>query len=1024
MPRKLVAVNGKVYVPLGIRAPISELDGATGQHLRTFTDTKTAEELIIHQNILLTLSNDNPPDPKAVEKERRSKRWWMYDGLHRAFLKYDGGRRIVAIGLNDGKTLWDVPFEQIAPLSLTAAGNRVLVHDGRRIQCLDLKSGSGVWKSAELPVAATLVSEESPSLTVHDDVVLYAWQGTVHALDFATGKEMWRNKFLRADYRSPASLFVLDGLVWYMDITQKKADGKFTGYDLRTGEVVRSFVPNGKFTGMGHHRCYRARATQKYVLAARSGVELVDVVNETWREHFWVRGACLYGVMPANGMIYSTPHPCACYIKSKLNGYSALGPRRTEFPDLEKSQRLFKGPAFGYAYNPEADQSTWPTFRHDPQRSGAVDYAVSIPTHLKWTSAKLGAGVGQVTSGGGMVFAADKAGYTITALKAADGSAAWTFQAGGRIDSPPPFHAGRLYFGGADGFVYCLKADDGFLVWRLRAAPEPRQIGAFSRLESVWPVHGSVLIQTNPKTGKAELFCAAGRSSYLDGGIRLLRIDPADGTIFAEQTVYHRDLETGEELNKVANFEQDGCLNDILSGDGQSIYLRHARFSADAFERMESDSHLYSSTGYLDYTWWHRSYWVYGENTSAGYGGWWQKSFAAPSGRMLVMNDNQVFGFGRDQTPGQNSAEFSRGERYHLFASPRLSKDELIAPDFKEALQLRKQGKDNEIKWAKFTTLKNDWSRRLPMHVRAMALAKDRLFIAGPMGEGIVSREAYEGRLGSSLVAVDAASGEVLQSVRLPFLPAFDGLSVAGSTLILTGADGMLRCYGTGGGEALETFKMGDPIDFKEELAPWPEERMVVPGSPNQQKKQKSATGKVPASAIQLSPEKAGYDRLLDGKLYKAEGGITLVSDPAREAVALQALPRPLKGEITFTVTLTARTGWGRPHENAFLVFGHGEETEKLSLCGIQAVVDALGTADGHLGKKTRKVKTGRELNADTPYPLTVIYDTNSGKYTALLGDWQTVGKFRTRTGGVTHVGISSYNAASAFNGLTWSQAE
>ena len=1026
MPRKLVAVDGKVYLPSSIQGPVIELDGATGQPLRTFEPTAAADELIIYQKTLLTLSNDNPPDLDEVEEYRKRRRGWMYDGLHRAYLDHDGGRRIVATSLETGKTQWKVAFSQVSPLSLTATNNRVLLHDGRHIRCLNLADGSPVWKSDELPVERRLVAENAPTLTVHHDVVLFAWNGTLFSFDLASGKQLWqKGKFSQGDYRSPASVLVLDSLVWDMNITSKREDGRLTGFDPRTGEEKRTFAPEGPFRGMAHHRCYRCRATKKYVIASRSGVELVDPVKEEWREHFFVRGACLYGVMPANGMIYSTPHPCACYIKSKLNGYCALGPRRPSLLDSSRAPRLFKRPAFDVETK-RAQQPTvahrkasnpWSTFRGDRERSGFVDHVVPAPTHLKWQSRRVGTAVSQATVGDGMVFTCDKDIYTVFALSAETGDLAWSYQAGGPVDSPPTWYAGRVYFGSADGFVYCLSASDGQLVWRLRAAPESRQIGAFDRLESVWPVHGSVLIQTNPETGKAELFCAAGRSSFLDGGIHLLRVDPENGSILAEQAVYHRDPETGAELAAAANFEQDGCLNDILSGDGHSIYLRHARFSSSDLERIESDSHLYSTLGFLDYTWWHRGYWLYSHDSRAGYGGWWQQSHQSPAGRLLVMNDDRVFGFGRTYIPGHNSAEFSRGERYHLFASPRRQKSELIEPDFRASQQLRRQGKDNLIDWSKYSTVPQHWSKRLPMHVRAMAMTADKLFVAGPLGEGIISPEAYKGKLGSALVAIDTESGEVLQSLRLPFLPTFDGMSVDGESLLLTGADGILRRFGTEGTTALERFAIGEPIDFQEDLEPWPE-RMVPSAAARGAARPMS---KIPAGVRPLSLQQTPFSTLEGGELFHAASGFTLVSDAGKEAYLLREQPQPLTGEVRLSVSLQIATAWGRTHQNGFLVFGDGGDNANLIKCGPQFVVNSLGSADGKPVKQSRKEPITIKLKPNTTYKLTVIYDTETGRYTASLGDWKTEGIWRPRRGGITYIGVCTFGAATTFTNFTCS---
>ena len=43
--------------------------------------------------------------------------------------------------------------------------------------------------------------------------------------------------------------------------------------------------------------------------------------------------------------------------------------------------------------------------------------------------------------------------------------------AGGRIDTPPTIADGLCLFGSHDGWVYCLRAADGRLAWRFRAAP-------------------------------------------------------------------------------------------------------------------------------------------------------------------------------------------------------------------------------------------------------------------------------------------------------------------------------------------------------------------------------------------------------------------------------------------------------------------------------------------------------------------------------------------------------------------------
>jgi outer membrane protein assembly factor BamB len=79
------------------------------------------------------------------------------------------------------------------------------------------------------------------------------------------------------------------------------------------------------------------------------------------------------------------------------------------------------------------------------------------------------------------------------------------------------------------GRVRLLPArDDGQLVWRFHAAPEDRQVVSYDRLESVWPVHGSLLLLDGLVYG------AAGRSGFLDGGISLFALDPVSGELVHE----------------------------------------------------------------------------------------------------------------------------------------------------------------------------------------------------------------------------------------------------------------------------------------------------------------------------------------------------------------------------------------------------------------------------------------------------------------------------------------------------------
>lgn len=88
------------------------------------------------------------------------------------------------------------------------------------------------------------------------------------------------------------------------------------------------------------------------------------------------------------------------------------------------------------------------------------------------------------------------------------------------------------------------------------------------------------------------------------------------------------------------------------------------------------------------------------------------------------------------------------------------------------------------------------WSVRVLLRVRAMLLAQDVLFIAGP--PDVLAAEdplaAYEGRGAARILAVSCADGKVRGETSVDAQPVFDGLAVAGARLFLSTTDGRVRC--------------------------------------------------------------------------------------------------------------------------------------------------------------------------------------------------------------------------------------
>jgi outer membrane protein assembly factor BamB len=323
LTRRLVATGDRVYVTLGLEAPVTVLDGATGTTLRTYAGTEKAEEIIYDDGTLFVLVNDRPFRQPALPSE----------------LNYDfaeGPRRVLATDAASGKTMWEVSLENVLPLTLTADDKRVLFCDGERIVCFDRDKGGRLWQSEQVSRRKVISTYFAPTVVAYRDVVLFSGgsvepdernrgggDNTMYAFSVETGRTLWKAEHPASGYKSPEDILVVGNLVWTPETIVGSSSGVMIGRDPATGEVRKQFLPDVE-THWFHHRCYRAKATDEYILTSRTGIEFVDPDTEHWQCHHWVRGACLYGIMPANGMIYNPPHPCACYLEAKLYGFNAL----------------------------------------------------------------------------------------------------------------------------------------------------------------------------------------------------------------------------------------------------------------------------------------------------------------------------------------------------------------------------------------------------------------------------------------------------------------------------------------------------------------------------------------------------------------------------------------------------------------------------------------------------------------------------------------------------------------------------
>jgi len=385
----------------------------------------------------------------------------------------------------------------------------------------------------------------------------------------------------------------------------------------------------------------------------------------------------------------------------------------------------------------------------------------------------------------GKVFVAEPDAHMVHAVNTKDGKRLWSYIADGRVDSPPTIYQGLCIFGGTDGYVYCLSAADGQLAWRFRAAPEERQICAMGQVESAWPVHGSVLVRED------KVYCTAGRSSHLDGGIHLFALDPRSGEI-----LYETLLESEEpDVSKYGGrpFDMEGSRSDILVAGKEDIYLFLNRFNSSLTpqpmpritklgDRL-GEPHLMTNDGFLDKTWFNRTYWSHSERWPGYY-----FTYRGPkSGQILVFDDTTTYALKVYTERHGHSPEFKPGTGYHLIADRNTTKPVLDVMDI---------GAEKGRGFSR--TELPIWSEKVPIRAHGMLVAREHLYLAGPPDlspeEG--AYEAMIGKRGATFRVVSTSDGSALAEFEMKEVPVFDGLIAAGDRLYMCTMDGTLICLG------------------------------------------------------------------------------------------------------------------------------------------------------------------------------------------------------------------------------------
>lgn len=490
---------------------VQALDGATGEPVRSYPEAGRPTDLLHSAGLLV-----------AVD-----------------------GAAVRAVEVDSGKRRWE--HQASEPRYVVAGDQNVFLLEGspRRGEkaaavCLDLATGSVRWQRDDYPwldrvrwivCGKALVAFEVSTLNNDKE------GNAVYVASAGDGEVLWDRTFVPSmnHMKQARAMFIGDKL-WVLE------DRKCVALDPATGAEEQSCP-----AGLCH--CFPPVATPNYMFSGE--MELTGLTSGLLDANRITKAACSrdFGWVPAGGLIHVTPKHCVCW--PMLRGYAALAPERADGPPIgeivEKAvaDRRFVLETGVSPPDVPADDSAadWPCYRGDAWRSGSTATAVPLEIAPKWT-AELGGRPGEgpiaqdwqenpfvrgpvtppVIAGGTVVVARPDA-HEVVALDADTGQVRWRRTVDGRVDTAPTIHRGLCLFGTKTGWVYSLRADDGRVVWRLRAAPTAENIVAYGQVESPWPVPGSVLVVD----GVA--YFAAGRQPLADGGILVFAVEPATGAI-------------------------------------------------------------------------------------------------------------------------------------------------------------------------------------------------------------------------------------------------------------------------------------------------------------------------------------------------------------------------------------------------------------------------------------------------------------------------------------------------------------
>jgi outer membrane protein assembly factor BamB len=178
----------------------------------------------------------------------------------------------------------------------------------------------------------------------------------------------------------------------------------------------------------------------------------------------------------------------------------------------------------------QAQSYDWPTWRYDHNRSASTPEQLADKLYLQWQvkySARIPVWddplnqnlmqfdrIFEPIVADNKIFLGFNDQDKVVALDINSGKELWHYYADGPVRFPLTALKGNVYFISDDGYIYCIKSDNGSLVWKVRLAPAENKLLGNKRLISMWPARGGIVLKDNIIYTSASIFPMMGTFIY------------------------------------------------------------------------------------------------------------------------------------------------------------------------------------------------------------------------------------------------------------------------------------------------------------------------------------------------------------------------------------------------------------------------------------------------------------------------------------------------------------------------------